>query len=154
MRTYTPSAKDIEHRWLVVDAAGQPLGRLASRVAVLLRGKHRPIYTPHMDTGDYIIVVNADKVALSGNKAIQKTYFSHSTHPGGGRVQQFRVAFQVKPEWVVRKAIWGMMPHNALGRKMFRKLKVYRGPVHRHHAQQPVSVPVQNIGRTTAGGKA
>ena len=137
MRTFIPKPGDIQREWLLVDASGERLGRLASRVASILRGKHRPIYTPHLDTGDFVIIVNADKIALTGNKIEQKTYFRHSTHPGGQTVTPLKMAITEKPEWVVRKAIWGMLPHNALGRKMIRKLKIYTGSTHQHQAQQP-----------------
>jgi len=138
--TYFPKKGDIERRWLLIDASGEPLGRLASRVAGYLRGKHRPIYTPFMDTGDFVVIVNAGKVGITGAKLDNKTYFRHSTHPGGESITPLRRAMQLKPEWVVRKAVWGMLPHNALGRKMLKKLKVYRGGEHRHQAQQPTVV--------------
>ena len=137
MKTYIPRRDDINRKWWVVDADGQRLGRMASHVASVLRGKHRPIYTPHLDTGDFVIVVNARKVAITGNKIDQKSYFSHSTYPGGSRFLPLRQALEKKPEWVIRKAVWGMLPHNRLGRKLIKKLKVYAGSEHPHEAQQP-----------------
>ncbi len=140
MKTFIPRDHDIQPEWLLIDATGVPLGRLASRVAIYLRGKHRPIYTPHLDTGDFVVIVNADKVGVSGNKLDQKSYFRHSTHPGGWTMVPMRKALNEKPEWVVRKAIWGMLPHNPLGRKMIKKLKIYSGTVHPHAAQNPKTV--------------
>lgn len=137
MKTYIPKAQDIKREWVLIDADGQRLGRLATKVATLLRGKHRPIFTPFLDTGDFVIVVNAEKISLSGQKIEQKTYFRHSTYPGGSRITTMKQAMEKKPEWVVRHAIWGMLPHNKLGRKLIRKLKVYRGSEHPHTAQKP-----------------
>lgn len=139
MKTFIPKENDIQRkRWLVVDATGQRLGRLATRVAILLRGKHKPIFTPHLDTGDFVIVINADKLVLTGDKLEQKQYFRHSTYPGGGKFTPVKKVMEQNPEIVVRKAIWGMIPHNALGRQVITKLKIYRGPDHPHEAQQPV----------------
>jgi len=138
LKTYIPRKQDIQRQWWMLDADGQRLGRLATRVATLLRGKHRPIYTPHLDTGDFVVVVNAEKVGFSGRKMDQKSYFSHSSYPGGSRFVSLRQALSLKPEWVVRRAVWGMLPHNKLGRRLIRKLKVYRGPVHPHQAQRPL----------------
>ncbi len=140
MKTFIPRDHDIQREWLLVDATGVPLGRLASRVAIYLRGKHRPIFTPHLDTGDFVVIVNADKVGVSGNKLDQKSYFRHSTHPGGWTMVPMRRALTEKPEWVVRKAIWGMLPHNPLGRQMIKKLKIYSGTAHPHAAQNPKTV--------------
>ena len=140
MKTYIPKDGDVNRRWILIDADGQRLGRLATRAASILRGKHRPIYTPFMDTGEFVVIVNADKLEWTGSKVEQKTYFRHSTQPGGGKFTPLKKIFNERPEWVVRKAIWGMLPHGPLGRKMFRKLKVYSGPVHPHVAQQPVSI--------------
>jgi len=137
LRTYIPKQDEIRRSWVVVDAAGQRLGRLATRVAVMLRGKHRPIYTPHLDTGDFVIVLNADKISFTGGKLDKKTYFSHSTYPGGSRIISLRQAMEKRPEWVIRRAVWGMLPHNKLGRKLIKKLKVYAGSDHPHIAQQP-----------------
>ena len=140
MRTRIPKANEIKPEWVVVDASGQTLGRLATRVATLLRGKHRPYFTPNLDTGDYVVVVNAGQVRLTGRKVEQKSYFSHSTHPGGSHILSYREAAARKPEWVVRRAVWGMLPHGPLGRQVFRKLKVYRGATHPHSAQKPRNI--------------
>jgi len=137
LRTFIPRQKDIHRQWWLLDAEGQRLGRLATSIAILLRGKHRPIYTPHLDTGDFVVVVNAEKVVVTGRKLDQKSYFSHSTYPGGSRIVSLRQALTRKPEWVMRRAIWGMLPHNRLGRRLIRKLKVYSGPTHPHQAQRP-----------------
>ncbi|MFQ5538383.1 MAG: 50S ribosomal protein L13 [Gemmatimonadota bacterium] len=137
MRTYTPKAAEIEQKWWVVDAAGKPLGRLATEVARILRGKHKPMYTPHLDTGDYVIVVNASRVRLTGNKADQKTYFRHSGYMGGEKHIPFRRMLESHPERIIELAVKGMMPKNALGRAMRKKLKVYRGAEHPHKGQQP-----------------
>ncbi len=144
LRTYIPKANDIDRKWWVADAEGQRLGRLATRIATILRGKHRPIYTPHLDTGDFVIIVNADKIVVTGRKLDQKTYFSHSTYPGGSRFRSMRQVMNSKPELVVRKAVWGMLPHNRLGRKLIRKLKIYSGPDHPHEAQQPVKLELKD----------
>ena len=138
MKTYIPKDQDIQHEWILLDAEGQRLGRLATQVAMLLRGKHKPYFTPHLDTGDFVIIVNEDKIELTGNKINQKTYFSHSGYPGGSRIITARYAIKNRPEWMVRKAIWGMLPHNRLGRKLIKKLKIYSGPDHPHAAQLPV----------------
>lgn len=140
MKTPTVKAEDIEHQWHVVDASGQVLGRLASRVAHMLRGKHKPTFSPHLDTGDHVIVINASKVVVTGKKAAQKTYYRHSGYPGGLKRVSYERIFAKSPERMVRMAIKGMLPHNTLGRKMFRKLKVYDGPEHPHAAQKPVSL--------------
>jgi large subunit ribosomal protein L13 len=121
----------------VVDATGQPLGRLASRIATILRGKHRPIYTPHVDTGDFVVVINAEKVKLTGRKLDKKFYHKHSGIPGGFRAESYRRLMQRKPAFAIEKAVKGMLPQTPLGRKMYRKLKVYAGPTHPHAAQKP-----------------
>jgi large subunit ribosomal protein L13 len=141
MRTYSPSAKDITREWFVVDAEGQTLGRLATRIASVLRGKHKPTYTPHLDMGDHVIVVNADKIVLSGAKAEQKLYHSHSGFPGGIKSVPFATMLQKQPTDVVEKAVKGMLPKSKLGRSMSRKLKVYAGADHPHAAQQPKPLP-------------
>ena len=141
MRTYTPSAKEITREWYVVDAEGQTLGRLATRVATVLRGKHKPTYTPHLDCGDHVIVVNAEKVVLSGAKASQKRYHAHSGYPGGLKSVPFAAKLQKQPTQVVERAVKGMLPKSRLGRAMARKLKVYAGPDHPHAAQQPKPLP-------------
>jgi large subunit ribosomal protein L13 len=140
----TSSAKphEIERKWFVIDAQGQTLGRLATRVATVLRGKHKPIYTPHIDCGDYVIVVNADKINVTGQKLDQKMYYRHSGYPGGLKQVTLRRQLQTHPERVIEAAVRGMLPKNRLGRKMFKKLKVYDGPDHPHQAQQPEPLDV------------
>ena len=136
-RTFTPRKADIERRWFIVDAAGQTLGRLATQIASVLRGKHKPTYSPHMDMGDHIIVINADKIHVSGRKAEQKVYYRHTGYPGGIRATPYARMLERHPERILKKAIWGMLPHNVLGRRVFKKLRVYKGPEHRHAAQKP-----------------
>ncbi len=140
MPTYTPKASEIERGWFVVDAEGVVLGRMASEVARVLRGKHKPIFTPHLDTGDHVIVINAAKVVLTADKAERKMVYRHSGYPGGIKRQTFADLLERKPEEAVRKSIRGMLPKNRLGRQMAKKLKVYAGPQHPHAAQQPVSL--------------
>lgn len=140
MKTYSVKAGEIEHHWYVVDAEGQVLGRLATEIARVLRGKHKPIYTPHLDTGDFVVVINADKVRLTGNKADQKTYFKHTGFMGGEKFIPFRTMLEKHPERVIELAVKGMLPKNALGRQMRGKLKVYAGAEHPHAAQQPQSL--------------
>jgi large subunit ribosomal protein L13 len=142
MKTYSVKAGEIERRWFVVDAEGKILGRVATEVARILRGKHKPTYTPHLDTGDYVVVINADKVQLSGNKADQKTYFRHSGYMGGERFIPFRSMLEKHPERVIELAVKGMLPKGALGREMRKKLKVYAGSEHPHQAQQPESLNI------------
>jgi len=137
MKTYTPKVQDVQRRWWVVDAQDQVLGRLASRIAMILRGKHKPMFTPHLDTGDFVIVVNAEKVRLTGKKATDKAYFRHSGYMGGERFIPITTMLEKHPERVVELAVKGMMPKNNLGRLMRRKLKVYAGAEHPHAAQQP-----------------
>ncbi|GIV56719.1 MAG: 50S ribosomal protein L13 [Candidatus Kapaibacterium sp.] len=127
----------VEHRWWVVDATGQTLGRLASRVAALIRGKHKPLFTPHVDCGDYVIVVNAEKVVLKGKRAEQKEYFRYTGYPGGARFEKAADLLAQNPAKVIEHAVYGMLPKNRLGRRMRLKLKVYAGPNHPHQAQQP-----------------
>ncbi len=141
MRTYSPSANDITRDWYVVDAEGQTLGRLATRVASVLRGKHKPTYAPHLDMGDHVIVVNADKIVVSGAKGEQKLYHSHSGYPGGITSVPFARMLERRPTAAVEKAVRGMLPKNKLGNQMARKLKVYAGPDHPHAAQQPQPFP-------------
>ena len=136
-KTSVPSIDSIDRQWYLVDAENQPLGRLATEVASVLRGKNKASYTPHLDTGDFVVVVNADKVKVSGSKPQQKLYRRHSGRPGGMKVETFAHLQERLPERIVEKAIKGMLPHNALGRQMFRKLKVYKGADHPHSAQQP-----------------
>ncbi len=135
MKTYSPKAKDIEREWWVLDAADKALGRLAAQVATLLMGKHKPIYAPHIDTGDYVVVINAAKVKVTGKKAEQKIYYRHSGYPGGLKSPSFKEVFSRKPARVVELAVKGMLPSNRLGRTMFKKLKVYPGNEHPHQAQ-------------------
>jgi large subunit ribosomal protein L13 len=137
MKTYVTSPNEIEREWHVVDATGQTLGRLATHVARILRGKHKPTYSPSVDTGDYVIVVNAEKVYVTGRKLDQKTYYRHSGYPGGLKQITLRDLLQKHPTRVIERAVRGMLPKNRLGRQMFKKLKVYVGPDHPHAAQQP-----------------
>ena len=145
MRTFSPKDSDITRQWHVIDASDVVLGRLASTVAVLLRGKHKPIFAPHIDTGDFVIVVNADKVALSGAKLEQKKAYRHSGYPGGLRAVNYGDLMAKHPERVVEKAVKGMLPKNTLGRKTLSKLKVYAGPDHPHQAQQPQPYEIRQI---------
>lgn len=138
MRTITPKIDDIEHKWWLVDAADKPLGRLATEVARVIRGKHKPIYTPHLDTGDFVVIINAEKVKLTGRKAELKTYFRHSGYMGGEQHIPYRRMAAKHPERVVELAVKGMLPKNALGRVLRKKLKVYAGAEHPHHGQQPI----------------
>lgn len=137
MKTYSAKPGSVDKDWYVVDAQGKTLGRLAAEVAHRLRGKHKPEYTPHVDTGDYIVVVNADKIRVTGNKAEQKFYYSHSGYPGGLKSISFAKLRDQAPERIIEGAVRGMLPRNPLGRAMFRKLKVYAGSEHPHAAQQP-----------------
>jgi large subunit ribosomal protein L13 len=136
-KTPLPSVDSLHRQWYLVDAENQTLGRLASEVASVLRGKNKPTYTPHLDTGDFVIVINADKIRVSGNKPTQKLYRRHSGRPGGMKTETFAHLQARIPERIVEKAVKGMLPHNALGRQLFRKLKVYKGSDHPHAAQQP-----------------
>ena len=137
MKTYVPSASSIERKWYVVDATGMTLGRLASEVAAILRGKKKAIFTPHLDTGDYVIVVNADKIKVTGKKLDQKIYYSHSDYVGGMKTTTLKEMLAKKPERVVELAVKGMLPKGPLGRQMYKKLFVYAGPDHKHAAQKP-----------------
>lgn len=139
-RTYTPRAGDIERQWFVVDADGETLGRLASRVATLLAGKHKPGFATHIDTGDHVIVVNAGKIGVTGDKLTTKSYARHSGHPGGFREERLGDLLARRPEEVIRRAVKGMLPHNKLGVQQLRKLKVYQGPEHPHEAQRPITL--------------
>ena len=143
-RTYTPTPADIERRWYVVDAENVPLGRLASQVAQVLRGKHKPTYAPHFDGGDYVIVVNAAKVAVSGNKETAKVYYRHSGYPGGLRSDSLGQLREKYPDRLVVSAVKGMLPKNALGRRMLKKLKVCAGPDHPHAAQSPEPLTISH----------
>ena len=137
MRTFTQKQEEIERDWYVVDAEGETLGRLASRIAPILKGKHKPIYTPHLDCGDFVIIVNAEKVRVTGRKLDQKLYHRHSGYPGGLKSISLRDQLDRYPERVLQAAIRGMLPKNKLGRRMIKKLKVYAGDAHPHEAQQP-----------------
>lgn len=144
-KTYIPPTDAVDRKWYVVDAADQRLGRLATEVASILRGKNKPTFTPNMDTGDFVIVVNAEKVVVTGNKANQKLYRRHSGRPGGMRTESFSELQERIPERIIEKAVKGMLPKNALGRKLFTKLKVYAGPEHPHAAQQPETIVINTI---------
>ena len=137
MNTYMAKAAEVERKWYVVDASGMVLGRLASQVANILRGKNKPIYTPHVDTGDFVIIINADKVVLTGKKLDQKIYYHHTGYAGGLKETKYRALMATKPEFAVRHAVVGMLPKGTLGRQMARKLKIYAGADHPHAAQQP-----------------
>ncbi|MEC3894795.1 MULTISPECIES: 50S ribosomal protein L13 [Nocardiopsis] len=145
MRTYSPKPSDVQRQWHVVDATDLVLGRMASQVATLLRGKHKPYYAPHVDTGDFVIIVNAEKVALTGNKLEQKRAYRHSGYPGGLRSVAYADLLEKNPERAIEKAIKGMLPKGTLGRQMAKKLKVYAGPEHPHQAQQPVPFEITKI---------
>ena len=142
MKTYMPSASSIERKWYVVDAEGQTLGRLATVVAATLRGKNKPTFTPFLDTGDYVIVVNADKITVTGKKLDQKTYFSHSKYIGGVKETTLREMLAKKPERVIEHAVIGMLPKGPLGRQMAKKLFVYAGAEHNHQAQKPETLTI------------
>lgn len=145
MRTYTPKPGEITREWFVIDATDVVLGRLASQIATLLRGKHKPVFAPHVDTGDFVIVVNADKVALTGAKAEQKKAYRHSGYPGGLSATTYAELLETNPRRAVEKAVGGMLPHNSLGRQQLAKLKVYAGPDHPHAAQQPQPYTITQI---------
>ena len=140
MKTYNAKPHEVEQNWLIVDAEGQTLGRMASGIATRLRGKHKAEYTPHVDTGDYVVVINAEKVKVTGNKATDKIYHSHSGYPGGLKSISFEKLQERSPEKVIKLAVKGMLPRTPLGRAMFKKLKVYAGTDHPHGAQQPLTV--------------
>ena len=137
-KTSTPSLTTIQRNWFLIDADGQTLGRLASEIANILRGKNKPSFTPHLDTGDFVIVVNAEKIEISGKKASQKLYRRHSGRPGGMKIEKFENLRDRIPERIIEQAVKGMLPHNSLGRQQFKKLKVYKGSEHPHDAQNPV----------------
>ena len=142
-KTYVTKKEDVQREWYVVDAAGQTLGRLATRVATMLRGKHKPIFSPSVDTGDYVVIVNADKIHVTGRKMDQKIYYRHSRYPGGLREITLRNLLHKHPTRVIEYAVRGMLPKNRLGRQMIKKLKVYAGPNHPHEAQQPQSLELK-----------
>jgi len=137
MRTFIPKKGDIEQKWLLIDAEGRILGRMATEVADLIRGKRKPQFTSHLDTGDFVVIVNAEKIKVSGRKLEQKKYYSHSGYPGGIKEETLKDLLERKPEEVIKKAVWGMIPKGKLGRALYKKLKVYRGPSHPHEAQNP-----------------
>ncbi len=137
LKTYMAKAQDVERKWYVVDAEGQTLGRLATQIAVVLRGKNKPTFTPHVDTGDYVIVVNADKIVLTGKKLDQKNYYRHSGYVGGLKTTVARKMIEKNPEFMIHEAVRGMLPKNTLGRHMIKKLHIYRGAEHKHQAQKP-----------------
>ena len=137
MRTFIPKKDDIEQKWWLINAEGRVLGRMATEVADLIRGKRKPQFTSHLDTGDFVVIVNAEKIKVSGRKLDQKTYYSHSGYPGGIKAETLKDLLERKPEEVVKKAVWGMIPKGKLGRALYKKLKVYRGPSHPHEAQNP-----------------
>jgi len=137
MRTYIPKKDDIEQKWWLVNAEGRILGRLATEVADLIRGKRKPQFTSHLDTGDFVVVINAEKVKVTGRKLDQKKYYHHSLYPGGIKEISLKDLLATKPEEVIKKAVWGMVPKGKLGRALYKKLKVYRGPSHPHEAQNP-----------------
>ena len=137
MKTVMANPQTVVREWLLIDADSVPLGRVASQVAAILRGKHKPTYTPHTDAGDYVVVINSDKMILTGNKPVQKVYWRHSGYPGGTTEIQYKDLMANKSDFVLEKAIKGMLPKNSLGKKMFLKLKVYKGAEHPHQAQQP-----------------
>jgi len=142
MKTFSAKNETVQRDWYVVDAEGKTLGRLASEIARRLRGKHKPEYTPHVDTGDYIVVINAEKVHVTGNKAQDKMYHAHTGYPGGLKSINFEKLIAKAPERVIQSAVKGMLPRNPLGRAMFKKLKVYAGTEHNHHAQQPQTLEI------------
>lgn len=144
-KTYLPPADSIQRNWYVVDAADQRLGRLASEIAMVLRGKNKPTYTPHLDTGDFVVVINAEKVSVTGKKSSQKLYRRHSGRPGGMKTETFNQLQSRIPERIIEQAVKGMLPKNTLGRQLFTKLKVYAGPEHPHEAQKPEILEIQTI---------
>lgn len=148
MKTFSPKPSDIQPQWYVVDAKGQTLGRVATEVASLLRGKNKAIYAPHADTGDFVVVINAEQVVVTGKKDTDKIYYHHTMHPQGFRQINFRDQLVKHPTWPVEDAIQGMLPHNRLGRAMYKKLKVYAGPNHPHAAQQPKEYKLQYVRQT------
>ncbi len=142
METYIPKLNEINQKWLVVDADGQILGRLASEVATILRGKNKPIFTPHMDVGDHVIIINAGKIRVTGKKAKTKKYYRHTGYPGGLRSDSYSDLIKSNPAKILEKAIWGMLPHNKLGKKIYKKLKIYAGNEHPHEAQKPEKIEI------------
>lgn len=144
IRTFQAKEEDVDKKWFVVDADGMVLGRLAAEVARILRGKHKPIFSPHVDTGDFVIVINAGKVRVTGNRYEQKSYFSYSGYPGGAKVRMFKELIRSNPRFVIEHAVKGMLPHNRLGRRIIKKLKVYSDGNHPHQAQKPEVLAIGN----------
>ena len=142
MKTFMANANNVERKWYVIDAEGKVFGRLASQVAHILKGKHKPTYTPHVDTGDFVIVTNIDKIVLTGNKLDKKIYYHHTGYPGGMKQVKYRELLEKKPEFAFEKAVKGMLPKSTLGRKMIKKLKVYSGPEHKNQAQKPEKLDI------------
>lgn len=142
METYIPKLDEINQKWLIVDADGQILGRFASEVASILRGKNKPIFTPHMDVGDYVIIINAGRIRVTGKKAKTKKYYRHTGYPGGLRSDNYSDLIKSNPAKILEKAIWGMLPHNKLGKKIYKKLKIYAGSEHPHEAQKPEKIEI------------
>lgn len=136
-KTYYPKPTELTHEWFLVDAEGQNLGRLATKLATLLLGKNKPIFTPGVDVGDYVVVINAEKISVTGNRLDQKFYYRYSGYPGGMRKISLREQLDKHPDRVIRAAVWGMIPHNRFGRKIIKRLKIFSGPEHEHHAQNP-----------------
>ena len=143
--TVMAKSETVERKWYVVDATDIPLGRVASQVAAVLRGKNKPIYTPHVDTGDFVIVINTDKMVLTGKKLTDKKYFHHSGYPGGIKEEVYKDMMEKKSDFVLEKAVKGMLPKNSLGKKMFQKLKCYKGSEHPHQAQQPIELKIKGV---------
>ena len=143
MKTYYAKPGEVKREWVVIDAKDQVLGRVAVKAATILKGKHKPTYTPHVDTGDFVVIINADKIKLTGTKATSKEYYRHSGYPGGLKCESFREAMEKHPTRVIEHAVKGMLPKNTLGRAMFKKLKVYAGPEHPHAAQQPREIKME-----------
>ncbi|ANZ44095.1 MULTISPECIES: 50S ribosomal protein L13 [Cloacibacillus] len=139
-RSFMAKGEEVERKWYIIDAENKPLGRLAVQVARILSGKHKPTYTPHVDTGDFVVVINAEKVGLTGNKLTQSTISKHSGHPGGLKVLTYKQILERRPERLVERVVWGMLPKTKLGRDMYRKLKVYAGAAHPHAAQKPEQI--------------
>ena len=152
MRTYFPKKGDIEPQWFIIDAENQVLGRLSSAIAKIISGKTKPTYTPFLDTGDHVIVINAEKVVLTGRKETDKIYRSHSLYPGGLKSREARFVRAEKPETMIEEAVWGMLPKNKIGRKMLKKLKVYRGTAHPHEAQKPQALNPKDGAVSEMGG--
>lgn len=142
MRTIIPKSTDVDRKWYVIDAEGQVLGRVAARVASVLRGKHKPTFTPHMETGDFVVIINAEKIEVTGRKRTDKLYYRHTGYPSGLRVENFESRITRRPEFPLEQAIRGMLPKNRLGRKLFNNVKVYAGPNHPHAAQKPEPLAV------------